>query len=128
MGFSLTNRTKGSLSRLARLPFVKMKDAILGPGYELGLVFVTPSEIRNLNAVHRKKNVPTDILSFPLDKMSGEIFINQQESRKEAKKFGRDYINFIQFLFIHGCTHLKGFTHGSRMESEERKFRKLFKI
>ena len=49
-------------------------------------------------------------------------------TRKEAKKFDREFKNFIQFLFIHGCVHLKGFTHGSRMESEEVKFRKQFGV
>ena len=31
---------------------------------------------------------------------------------KKRKKFDRPYANFILFLFIHGCVHLKGYEHG----------------
>jgi probable rRNA maturation factor len=128
MSFSLTNKTKGNLAILKGLPFVQIKDAVLGKDYELSLVFVTPKEVARLNTTYRNKPLATDILSFPLDKNSGEIFMNMEEVKKESKKFERELKNFIQFLFIHGCVHLKGFTHGSRMESEERKFRKEFGV
>jgi ssRNA-specific RNase YbeY (16S rRNA maturation enzyme) len=45
-----------------------------------------------------------------------------------AKDFDRSYENFIYFLFIHGCVHLKGYDHGSTMERIEAKFRKEFGI
>ena len=128
MSFSLTNKTKGSPKVLKGLPFADMKDAILGKKYDLSLVIITSSEMKKLNLAYRNKIGSTDILSFPIDKDSGEIFISLKETEAEAKKFDRTFENFIQFLFIHGCTHLKGMTHGSRMESEERKFRKLFGI
>jgi len=128
MSFTLTNTTKGNSSLLKGLPFVHMKDKILGKNYELSLVIVSSKKMAELNLVYRNKVGPTDILSFPLDKNSGEIYLAIKEVRSEAKKFERELKNFIQFLFIHGCAHLKGMTHGSRMESEERKYRKLFNI
>ena len=128
MSFSFVNATKGNLSSIDRLPFSLMKDKILGKKYDLTLVFVETKEIRRLNKQYRKKDFPTDILSFKIDNKTGEILMNETSAKKEAKKFEREYFNFLQFLFIHGCLHLKGFTHGSRMESEERKFRKKFKI
>ncbi len=123
--FSITNTTSG---KLPSLPFVSMKDAILGKKYELSVVFVSREKIKKLNLIHRGKNKPTDILSFPLSKTSGEIFINLDETKKEAKKFEREFENFVGFLFIHGLVHLEGFDHGSRMEERERKFRAIFKI
>lgn len=117
--------TKG---KLPSLPFASMKVAVLGSDYNLSLVFTTRNEIRKLNRSYRSINKPTDILSFPLSKESGEIFINQEESKIEAKKFNREYKNFLAFLFIHGLVHLKGFTHGSRMEREEEKIRLKFGI
>ena len=128
MSFSFVNATKGNLSSIGRLPFSLMKDKILGKKYDLTLVFVETKEIHRLNKQYRKKDQPTDILSFKIENHTGEILMNETSAKKEAKKFEREYYNFLQFLFIHGCLHLKGFTHGSRMESEERKFRKKFKI
>ncbi|MCR4311124.1 MAG: rRNA maturation RNase YbeY [Candidatus Taylorbacteria bacterium] len=119
----VTNKTKG---KLPSLPFSDMKSAVLGKSYELSVVFVSQSVIRKLNATHRGKNTATDILSFPLSRKEGEIFLNCTEAKKEARKFGRTFENFIGFLFIHGLVHLEGFDHGSRMEAQEIKFRKKF--
>lgn len=106
----------------------KIKVAILGSKYELSLVFTTPQKIQKLNKIYRNINKPTDILSFPLSKTTGEIFICKSEARKEAVKFSRTYSNFLLFLYIHGLIHLKGYNHGKKMEKLEEKFRKKFKI
>ena len=123
--FSITNTTSG---KLPSLPFVSMKEAILGKKYELSVVVVSLEKIKKLNFIHRGKNSSTDILSFPLSDTSGEIFLNLEEAKKGAKKFERDFENFIGFLFIHGLVHLEGFDHGSRMETIERRFRKQFGV
>ena len=122
---SVTNLTKG---KFPSLPFVSMKDAVLGKKYELSVVIVSRDKIKRLNFNHRGKNTPTDILSFPLSETSGEIFLNLDEAKKEAKKFDRKFENFLGFLFIHGLVHLEGFEHGSRMEALERKYRAKFGI
>ena len=122
---SITNAAKG---KLPRLPFSAMKEAVLGKKYRLSVVVITLAKMRSLNRTYRKKDAPTDILSFPLSKTEGEIFLNLTEAGKESKKFGRPFENFIAFLFIHGLVHLKGFAHGSRMEVLERKFRNKFNV
>lgn len=108
--------------------FVEIKKAVLGDKYDLSLFFITASKIQELNKIYRNINKPTDILSFPLSKTSGEILICKKETKKMAKEFCRPYKNFLAFLFIHGCVHLKGFDHGAKMEKVEEKFRKLFKV
>ena len=106
----------------------KIKIEILGSNYELSLVFVSPKKIQELNRIYRNINKPTDILSFPLSKTSGEIFICKSAARKEAVKFDRAYENFLTFLFIHGLVHLKGYDHGDKMEKIEKKFRYKFGV
>jgi len=108
--------------------FELIKKAILGSKYELSLVFITAPKIQKLNKIYRNINKPTDILSFPLSKTSGEIFICKTEARKMMAEFDRTYENFLTFLFIHGLVHLKGYDHGDKMEKVEEKFRKEFKI
>lgn len=123
--FSITYQTKG---KLPRLPFAMMKNAVLGESYELSLVVADEATMQELNRIHRTIDAPTDILSFPLDDSHGEIFINIPLSKKMAPDFGRDYENFIGFLFIHGLVHLKGYDHGSTMERIEAKYRAEFEI
>ena len=123
--FSITNKTK---STLPRVPFAKMKDAALGKNYSLSLVFIGESQSRKLNFSYRKKNKPTNVLSFPIDKNVGEIFITPSIVKKEMKIFDRKFQNLVGFLFIHGLCHLKGLEHGSRMEKAEMKLHKKFKV
>jgi probable rRNA maturation factor len=113
---------------MSKALFDQIKETVLGSKYELSLVFCTAKKIQELNRVYRNINKPTDILSFPLSKTTGEIFICKSESRKMMKEFNRSYDNFITFLYIHGLVHLKGFDHGDKMEKIEEKFRKKFRI
>jgi probable rRNA maturation factor len=123
--FTITNKTKG---KLPRLPFNDMKDAVLGKNFELSLVFSGHALSRKLNRIYRNKDKPTNVLSFPLSKKSGEIVIDLMQAKKEAKQNGETFRKFVGFLFIHGMLHLKGFAHGGKMESKERSIRKAFNI
>ena len=123
--FSIINETK---DKLPSLSFVQIKNKILGKKYELDLIFVGNKKIYALNKTYRKVDSPTDILSFPIDKNSGEIIICPKIAKNKAIDFQRKYNNFIAFLFIHGCVHLLGYDHGNKMEKAEKKYRKIFKI
>ena len=132
---TIFNESKGT-PQACGVPFVEIKNKILGKNYDLELIFTNEKKIHTLNKMYRKINSPTDILSFPIDKKRGEIFICEKMAKIKAKEFGREYgstsfttgNNFIAFLFIHGCVHLLGYDHGDKMEKIEIKFRKLFKI
>ena len=122
---SISNFTR---QKAPKGPFVELKNEVLGKKYELSLVFIGDRRSRNLNKIYRKKDKPTNILSFSINKASGEIFINLRLSKKQAKKFGRTFDKFILFLFIHGLFHLKGMDHGDTMEKAEEKLRKQFSV
>ena len=121
----IVNKTKATLPRVA---FNAIKEAILGKDYDLTLIIAPDAEIKKLNKIYRDIDKPTDILSFPVSTKEGDIYISVTEAKKEAKKFNRTYENFLAFLFIHGCAHLKGHDHGSTMERLEREIRDKFKI
>jgi len=114
--FSITNLTKG---KPPRLPFVQIKEHIIGKKYLLSLVFAGDTRTRKLNLTYRKKNKVPNILSFPIEKNEGEIFINLRQAKKDAPKYKKSYNKFIGLLFVHGLLHLKGFGHGKQMEKKE---------
>ncbi|MFT6829644.1 MAG: rRNA maturation RNase YbeY [Candidatus Paceibacteria bacterium] len=114
---TIIRQTKG---RIPILPFVDIKDAILGAGYDLSLVFPTLDHSEELHLKWKKKSGPVNILSFPLDEESGEIIMTLSQARKEARNYERNYHDHLVFLFIHGCLHLKGYVHGAKMEQQER--------
>lgn len=120
---TITNQTKGKPPSLS---FVSMKNEILGQKYELSLVFVSQQTQRKLNKKYRNKDKTTNILSFPLTKLSGEITIDLKKAYEENRNFNMTKTQFIKYLFIHGCLHLKGFVHSSTMERQEKKFLEMF--
>ncbi len=121
---SITRQTKG---RIPTLPFLDIKNDILGKEYDLSLLFPDGKLSEELHIQWKKKSGPVNILSFPLDKKEGEMIITLSQARKEAKNFERNYKEHLTFLFIHGCLHLKGMTHGAKMEKEERFFYAKYK-
>ncbi|MFA6227183.1 MAG: rRNA maturation RNase YbeY [Candidatus Paceibacterota bacterium] len=123
--FIIINKTKG---KLPSLPFLNMKNYVLGEDYSLSLVIVGKKKIRDLNKKYRGIDSSTDILSFPLEKKLGEIFICQDIAREKAPLFEREYNNFLSYLFIHGLVHLLGYDHGIKMEEVEIVNRKHFQI
>lgn len=104
----------------------KIKAEILGRDYDLSFAFISKDEIHKLNKKYRKKDKPTDILSFPLSKTSGEILICKEIAKLKSKDFGLKNADYLPFLFIHGCLHLKGLDHGEEMEKLEQKYFKKF--
>lgn len=118
MQFSIKNTTRQSVPKIQ---FEQIKNPVLSREYELSLVFVGPTTSRRLNKTYRGKDRATNVLSFPISKHSGEIFIDLSTARKELKKFNMNWSKFITYLFIHGLLHLKGMEHGDTMEKAERK-------
>ncbi len=123
-GVSITDTTKGTLSK--SVPFVQLKEAILGKDYDLSVAIVTPKESHKINFTYRQKDKPTNVLSFPLSETSGELILDPKTSAADAPNFDMSEEKFFLFLVIHGMLHLKGHDHGSTMEKEEKKFLKLF--
>lgn len=108
------------------VPFLAIKETILGKTYNLTVIFCSPEESRLRNKTYRDKDYPTNILSFPLEKNEGEIYISLATARRDAKKFDMSYQKFLHLLFIHGVLHLKGHAHGSTMEKQEEKHLRAF--
>jgi len=117
--FSLINKTKG---KIPSLPFLKIKNDILGEKYSLSLAFVNEKESKKINKKYRKKDKPTNILSFILHENVGEIIICPAVVKREAKNFEKTFSQFLGFLVIHGMLHLEGMEHSSRMERIENKY------
>ena len=111
-----------------RHEYASMAASILGKRYELSLVFVGKTRAATLNQQYRQKSYSPNVLSFPLDERTGEIFICPQVAASEAAKFDLSPKGYVAFLFIHGCLHLKGLDHGDTMDKHEQKWIKHFKL
>lgn len=79
---------------------------------ELSVVLVNPELMRDLNLKFRRKDTPTDVLSFELDgpygEVVGEIVICPEYAEMEVEE-----------LVVHGALHLSGMDHGEDFEASE---------
>ena len=117
----------------ARTPFpvisyAAIKDRVLGPKYEISLVFVGDTIARRLNKKHRSKAYVPNVLSFPNTPTEGEIFINLRVASCEAKRLGTSLKKRVALLYVHGLYHLKGLDHSDSMEAAEQKILKEFSL
>lgn len=124
-GLTLTKLTK---ERVPSLPFLHMKDGILGTKYLLSLVVAGDAFARKLNHVYRKKSYTPNVLSFPLEKGVGEIVLNLRQAKRECRSRRESFRFFVALLFVHALLHLKGCRHGSTMEKHEQKLLSEFHI
>ncbi len=99
------------------------------------------TNIRTLNYKWRKKNISTNVLSFPVnaslkeDKyfFIGDIVLSYETILKECKKRKISFKEHFIHLCLHGMLHLLGFDHKNNkdekvMENTEIKFLSLINI
>jgi len=94
---------------------------------EIELIFTDNSEIHEINLTARGYDKPTDVLSFPYEKMPntplGSIVISYEYVEKYSKEYGHSFEDEFNLLFIHGLLHLLGYDHekdnGEQREKEE---------
>ena len=108
------------------IPYDKIANAVLGKNYELSLVVCGDDLARRMNKEYRKKNYKPNVLSFPLSRSEGEIFLNVRAAAREARRYKVPLRDRLAFLFVHGCFHLKGLQHGRIMEAQEQRILRAF--
>ena len=104
--------------------------------HSAALALVTDTEIARLNKTYRKKNKPTDVLSFPAqpfpkrpnrNNFLGDIAIAPAVARRYARENGRSLQTEICVLILHGLLHLLGYDHETdrgQMDRVEHKLRR----
>jgi len=89
---------------------------------ELGVIFVSATEIKKLNRMYRQKNYATDVLSFAGDgrHLLGELILSLEVLRRQAKANGWSLKHELGYMLVHGVLHLLGYDHerGGRLARE----------
>ena len=107
---------------------------------EISVVFIDNDQIQELNREYRGKDMPTDVLSFPMipfetpadysvvedqdeyfdldtdELLLGDVMISVDRVFSQAEEYGHSTEREFSFLFAHSMLHLLGYDH---MEPEE---------
>jgi probable rRNA maturation factor len=126
-----TGRVGSSVARVAGRHVTRMLAVLGASGVEVSVTFVDDWAIRDLNRQYRRKDKPTDVLSFPQhdDPLSlvgkdgggallGDIVISVPTALRQAQERDRALSHEVVTLLAHGLLHLFGFDH--RTDDEER--------
>lgn len=116
--FEIIEKKSDSKNFIWSLPFLNIKEKILGKSFTLSLNFIDKNLAQELNINYRQKDYFPNVLTFPLDEKSGEIYISKSVARGQYKDFNLKYQDYILLLFIHGCLHLKGVDHDTPKKEE----------
>jgi len=92
--------------------------------------------VRLLNARHRQKNRPTNVLSYPSGERGfvGDVVLARQTVWREARAQRKTPADHVSHLVVHGTLHLLGYDHetgeadAERMEALERRILKRLGI
>lgn len=96
---------------------------VAGMSGTVSLLLTDDDDMRRLNRQFRDKDKPTDVLSFPADTLDapflGDIAIGYGVSANDAGKSGKNLIDHLLHLIIHGYLHIVGYDHQTDEEAEE---------
>lgn len=83
------------------------------------IVLASDAEVKRLNARHRARNKPTNVLTFEpaAPGLPGEIVLALGTVRREARSAGRRPADHLAHLVVHGMLHLQGHDHGEAGEA-----------
>ena len=86
----------------------------------VGAVVLTSDDaVRRLNARHRGRNKPTNVLTFE----SGDVILAAGVVAREARAAGRSAAHVLAHLVVHGALHLCGHDHGGAGEARRMELR-----
>lgn len=97
---------------------------------ELSILLCDDARIQVINAEHRNKDKPTDVLSFPQAEFTrpevprkghnlallGDVVISIDTAERQARGRKRPLEDEVRFLLAHGILHLLGYDHATPNE------------
>jgi probable rRNA maturation factor len=118
----LERRKTKELSRLALARFANKAQRATGLGGEVNILLTGDAEMQRLNRQFRRKDKPTDVLSFPHAPAAGsaalpgsagggDIAISLATARVQAAALGHTLLTEVKVLILHGMLHLAGHDH-----------------
>ena len=93
-------------AEVERLVAIALGSAGLDDGH-VAVEFVSPERITELNAAHRGKDAPTDVLSFPVDEDDTPVGPRELGDVVICPEHTEDLLEAV----VHGVLHLTGMDH-----------------
>lgn len=103
--------------RLAKKPVLAYVNRVLKgerrKAADVSVILIDSKECRKLNKQYLRHDYVTDVISFELQggkRLEGEIYVNLDRAKQQAKSYNVSFSNEVARLVIHGALHLAGYT------------------
>jgi probable rRNA maturation factor len=122
------------LSRRKLRYFARQLQEYVVRGLPFCCLVTNDEDLHALNQQFRKKDYPTDVLSFPSFGpygSVGDIAISWDRAKEQAAEYGHTTEQEIRILMLHGVLHLAGMDHEKdrgEMSNAEMQWRKRLKL
>jgi probable rRNA maturation factor len=110
--------------------FVRKAQSLTRVAGGIDVLITGNTRVQELNRRFRRKNKPTDVLSF-LRHEGGDIAISSDIARENARRYGHSFTDELKVLILHGMLHLAGYNHerdNGRMAAREARLRAELKL
>lgn len=133
MDITIFNRTNCDIStyvlffqRIAKrtLKILEKKNS-----YNVSVTFVRSRTMHQINKTYRNIDRPTDVITFAFQDSEsfnyddtidlGDIFINLDYAKKQAREYEHSLDREVCFLFTHGLLHCFGYDHMDEAEAKQ---------
>ena len=104
--------------------YILSKEFKEGP-YSLNILLCDNMRIKELNENYRRKEGPTDVLSFAYglnEPVIGDIVISVQRIEEQAKDYGNSFEQEFYDHLIHSLLHILGYDHETSEEDKKHMF------
>lgn len=110
--------------------FVRRAQSLAKVTGEVGVLITGSARVQELNRRFRRKNKPTDVISFPHTE-GGDIAISVDIACQNARIYGHGTADELKILILHGMLHLAGYDHerdNGHMAAKEAQLRAQLKL
>jgi probable rRNA maturation factor len=115
-----TRGLPAKLKRAAKLALEKSRKP--KPNVALTILLADDETLRALNKRYRRKNKPTNVLSFPAapndEAYLGDVALAYGVTREEARASAKRFSNHAVHLAVHGVLHLLGYDHETERQAK----------
>ncbi|XP_067154777.1 endoribonuclease YbeY [Apteryx mantelli] len=111
-----------------------LRAALGADRFDVALVCAGNGTMRRLNAAYRRRDEPTDVLSFPFHQVAagqlprprfrdeynlGDIFLGVEYIGEQCRRSGEDFGGVLAVTAAHGLCHLLGYQHNTKSEWQQ---------
>ena len=93
----------------------------------VSVLFVSDSEIKEINKEYWGHDYSTDVISFPLndepENLEGEIYVSYETTKINSLNYNVSHSNELLRVVIHGILHLAGYDDSTDSQKEKMKMR-----